>query len=69
MSNKKICSFETDCDSDRIICPECGGKGEVINENHLIADTSWKNRYTICSRCFGIGNLPCQVSQLSRYQH
>lgn len=60
MYQKKKCLMETDC---RIICPECGGRGEIINDNHLIADISWEYRYMPCSRCFGIGTVPRKNSR------
>lgn len=44
-------------DKEKQICPECGGSGETLNENHYIADTSWENRYVVCRRCFGIGTI------------
>ena len=44
-------------DRERLICPQCGGSGETLNENHYIADTSRENRYVVCRRCFGIGTI------------
>lgn len=39
----------------RCVCCECGGTGEIINDNHYVADISIENRYVVCKRCSGVG--------------
>lgn len=52
-------------DRERLICPECGGSGETLNENHYKADTSWEKRYVTCRRCFGIGTIRREINDES----
>ena len=51
---KKDVKVQTDKD-DRDVCPECGGKGYRINDNHYLADNDYERRYSSCRRCNGTG--------------
>lgn len=44
------------CDRD-IPCPICGGDGEVVNPNHLLADYAIGRRYETCRLCYGLGRI------------
>lgn len=46
------------CSQERYVCLVCGGDGEVINENHALADSDFERRYVICRNCHGIGSIP-----------
>ena len=38
------------------ICPECGGRGYKINDNHYLVDNDdYERRYPSCRRCYGTG--------------
>ena len=45
----------------KIACSTCGGSGEMHNENHYYADSSWENRYVTCKDCYGSGKKICPV--------
>ena len=42
---------------DVITCPNCGGTGEILNDDHYTADCYPERRYITCNRCFGTGVL------------
>lgn len=45
----------------KVICPTCGGSGEMHNEDHYLSDSSWGSRYVTCKECYGIGKRICPV--------
>lgn len=59
---KKTCKTDSQLsrDSEKDVCPECGGRGCTINDNHYIVDTGYEyndyeRRYSICKSCHGTG--------------
>jgi len=57
---KKDVKVQTDKD-DRNVCPECGGKGYKINDNHYLADNDYERRYSSCRRCNGTGRYHSDI--------
>lgn len=46
------------------ICPECGGKGYDLNDNHYLADSEdYERRYPICRRCHGTGHYYSDIDK------
>ena len=61
-SRKKIRKTDSqlDRDTEKDVCPECGGKGCTINDNHYVADNDYEyndyeRQYSSCKRCHGTG--------------
>ncbi|WP_300857355.1 hypothetical protein [uncultured Clostridium sp.] len=54
---------QTDKD-DRDVCPEYGGQGYCINENHYLADYDYEHQYSICWRCSGIGRYHSDIDNI-----
>ena len=52
---KKKTTKKMDIESYKNICPDCGGEGFRIRDNHYIADNDYSRRYSICRRCNGTG--------------
>lgn len=46
---------------DRGVCPECGGQGYSINDNHYLADNDYERRYLSCRRCSGTGRYHSDI--------
>lgn len=57
--NKEV-KVQTDKD-DRGVCPECGGQGYSINDNHYLADNDYERRYSSCKRCNGTGRYHSHI--------
>lgn len=58
----KAVSLESPED-EKDICPECGGQGYIVNDNHYIADgDDYERRYFSCKRCHGTGRYHININ-------
>ena len=49
---------------DKDICPECGGRGYSVNDNHYLADgDDYEQRYQSCRRCHGTGRYHSDIDK------
>lgn len=60
----KTTTLQSISKDDQEICPECGGRGYKLNDNHYLADNDYEQRYSSCRRCNGTGRYHSNIDTL-----